>query len=471
MKNYDVIIIGAGTAGLSARKEVVKITDNYLVVDSGPLGTTCARVGCMPSKVLLQVANDYYRRYTFKKIGIHGEENLSINTKEVMSHVRKLRDRFVNAVNKDMESWLSTHLMRKQAKFISANELDLEGEIVSAQKIIIASGSSPIIPNAWLEYKDYLIDTNDFFDLEDLPPKMAVIGLGVIGLELGQGLHRLGVDVINIGNTRSIGGLTDPKVQGYVIEKLSEEMNISLDGAELTGRDKDKLIIKSGKKEYRVDKVLLAMGRRPNIDNLGLENLSIEWSDKKIPLFDEMTYQLKGHDNIYLVGDVNAERPILHEAADQGRIAGFNSVRSESQCFHKRTPLNITFSYPNIASVGKTFESLKNREILIGDISYEGQGRAIVMMQEKGLLHIYADKNTGRLLGAELFAPNGEHLAHLLSWAISLGLSARETLSLPFYHPVLEEGLRTALRKIVSQQEDKADMELFRCQDNPFDKA
>ncbi|MCB0347551.1 MAG: dihydrolipoyl dehydrogenase [Bdellovibrionales bacterium] len=470
MKSFDVVIIGAGTAGLAARREVAKKTDNYIVVDPGPLGTTCARVGCMPSKVLLQAANDFHRRHKFEELGISGAEALTIDTKKVMRHVRKLRDRFVRAVNNDMSSWVDTHLVRKRARFISATEIDLEGEVVTAKKVIIAAGSRPVVPQSWMQYKDYFLDTDQFFELEDLPKKVAVIGLGVIGLELGQALNRLGVEVIAIGNTPALGGLSDPKIQEYALKVFSEEMQISLDGAEIEGATCDGVVIKSGDKKFVVDKVLLAMGRRPNLDSLGLEKLNLDWTDRKIPVYDDTTFSIKGT-NLYIAGDVNADRPLLHEAADQGRVAGYNAVREESHCFTRRTPLAIAFSYPNIASVGKNFASLKNRDLAIGEVSYEGQGRAIVMLQEKGLVRIYADRQSGKLLGAEIFAPSGEHLAHLLSWAITLELTAPEALSLPFYHPVLEEGLRTALRQLVSQLDTKPEMELFRCADFPFDRA
>ena len=117
MKNYDVAIIGAGTSGLSARREVARLTDSYVVIDEGELGTTCARVGCMPSKVLIQVAEDFHRRGHYDAIGITGGDSLAVDTTRVMSHVRSLRDRFVRGVRNDMESWIGDHLIRKRARF------------------------------------------------------------------------------------------------------------------------------------------------------------------------------------------------------------------------------------------------------------------------------------------------------------------------------------------------------------------
>ncbi len=163
MKKIDVAIIGAGTAGLSARKEVAKKTQNYLVIDPGPLGTTCARVGCMPSKVLIQVANDFDRRHKFAEMGISGAENITVDTQAVMRHVRKLRDRFVRAVVKDTDTWTSTHYKQAKARFVAPHVLDLGDEKIEAQKIIIATGSQPIIPKAWEKYSSYFIDTNSFF--------------------------------------------------------------------------------------------------------------------------------------------------------------------------------------------------------------------------------------------------------------------------------------------------------------------
>lgn len=222
MRKVDVAIIGAGTAGLAARKQVAKVTENYVVIDDGPLGTTCARVGCMPSKVLIQAANDFDRRHKFEQLGISGSESLTIDTKKVMKHIRSLRDRFVRGVLSSVDDY-EDKLIRKRAAFIDKNTLDLGDEKIYAKKIIIATGSSPIVPGPWREFSSHLIDTNNFFEQEDLPKNVAVIGLGVIGIELGQALNRLGVNVTGIGLGKDIGGLSDPEIQDYVVDKFSKE--------------------------------------------------------------------------------------------------------------------------------------------------------------------------------------------------------------------------------------------------------
>lgn len=469
MKRYEVAIIGAGTAGLSARSEVAKVTDDYVVIDDGVLGTTCARVGCMPSKVLIQVANDFHRREAFEAQGIRGGDGLSVDTSAVMEHVRSLRDRFVRGVMAGMERWQDTHLIRKRARIVGDHTLDLGDEQIEAKQVVIATGSSPILPGPWRPLRHRLIDTNAFFELPTLPERVAVIGLGVIGLELGQALHRLGVEVVAVSLDKAYGGLSDPALQDYAHEAFSSEFPVHLSGVEELSEEGDDLVLTlADGTRLAVDKALLSVGRRPNIAGLGLEELGVPF-EGRLPVFDPSTFRVEGKD-WYFVGDVNGARSLLHEAADEGRIAGYNAVHDEKQCFRRRTAMGVTFSAPNIAGVGRSHRDLvaEGVDFITGEVSYEGQGRAIVKLEEFGLLHIYADQHTGQILGAELIAPEGEHLAHLLAWAIAAGLGVRQALTLPFYHPVLEEGLRTALRHAARQLDDcPPPLEVLRCADPP----
>lgn len=458
MRKVDVAIIGAGSAGLSARREVVKKTENYVVIDDGILGTTCARVGCMPSKVLIQVAEDYNRRHSLKEEGISGAELMSLDSAEVMKHVRKLRDRFVRSVSEGMSEWMNEKVfLAKRASFVDPHTLDLGDEQIYAEKIIIATGSTPVVPSELQDFKEFLIDTNSFFELERLPESMAVVGLGVIGIELGQALDRLGIDVLGIARRRLIAGVTDPEVREYVTDKFSEKMKITFHGIQAVEKAGEKLKIITDLGESYVDKVLITAGRKANVDSLALTNLHCALDSRGLPEFCTETFKLKEHSHIFLVGDVSGQRPILHEASDEGKIAGFNAVSADHVPFKTRVPLEITFSDPNIAMIGMKYEDLKNCGIAFseGKVSFEGQGRSIVKLKEIGLLKIYAETKSGRLLGAELFAPDGEHLAHLISWAISMGMTVNQVLALPFYHPVIEEGLRTALRDLRDKVDEK----------------
>lgn len=468
MKKYDVIVVGAGTSGLTARREIAKKTENYLVIDDGPLGTTCARVGCMPSKVLIQAANDFHRRHKFESIGVSGADKLRVSTEAVMKHVRSLRDRFVRGVRVGMEDWQNTHLLRGRARFLDSNTLEVDGEKFSAEKFVLAPGSRPIVPKSMMDFKSHIITSDEIFELESLPKSVAVVGLGVIGIELGQALSRLGVAVTGITLDKAVGGLTDPEVQDYAAIQFENEFPVHYGAAELKEITKSGQVkIQVGDETVEVDRVVLAMGRRSNVDRLNMDKTSAVLNDRGIPKYNLNTMVVEGAEHILLPGDVNADRPVLHEASDEGIIAGHNVFAEDPVCFKRRTNLGITFTDPNIATVGKRFSEVEE-DFVIGEVSFEGQGRSIVKLKEIGLLHVYVSKKTYEVLGAEMMAPDGEHLAHLLAWGISMKLTVFEMLKMPFYHPVIEEGLRTALRDAASKLPKDKNQELYRCADTPI---
>ncbi|MFO7830438.1 MAG: dihydrolipoyl dehydrogenase [Desulfuromonadaceae bacterium] len=468
--SVEVAIIGAGSAGLTAQREVARQTDSYVVLDPGPLGTTCARTGCMPSKVLIHMANTYHQ-IMHSPPGLNSGASPGIDSAEIMKHVRALRDDFVSGVLKGMQSWEKTHFIKKRARFLAPNVLDLEGQRLNADTIIIATGSEPVIPEPWQKFTSHLLDTDKFFDLAELPERLAVIGLGSIGLEMGQALHRLGVDITGIDPGRGIGGLTDPEVQEYAVEHFSREMSLMFAPADIQDASETHASIKVGDESIDVTQALISVGRQPAVQGLGLENLDVTLDDKGLPGFDQST--LKLHDlPIFMAGDANGVRPLLHEAVDEGRIAGFNATRSSPECFIRRTPLAITFTSPAVAIAGSTFQELREqkRDFVVGSADFEHQGRARIMHAAHGMLRIYADRNNGRLLGAELFAPGGEHLAHLFAWSITMQMTISDLLNMPFYHPVLEEGMRSAIRDADKQLEFPASYtQTMRCDSNPVE--
>ncbi len=180
--------------------------------------------------------------------------------------------------------------------------------------------------------------------------------------------------------------------------------------------------------------------------NLGLEHTSLERDARGIPVFDRHTMQC-GHHPIFIAGDANDDLPLLHEAADEGRIAGHNAGRfPHVTAGLRRTPLGIVFSDPQLAIAGTRHADLEPGRFVTGAVSFEDQGRSRIMLRNRGLLHVYADVMTGHILGAEMIGPDAEHLGHLLAWAIQAKMTLTQALEMPFYHPVVEEGLRTALR-------------------------
>ena len=160
-----------------------------------------------------------------------------------------------------------------------------------------------------------------------------------------------------------------------------------------------------------------------------------------------------GNSSIFIAGDVNNDLPLLHEAADEGQIAGDNAGRfPDIKAGLRRSPVTVVFCDPQIAIVGDSWSELEgNENVVTGKVSFEGQGRSRIILKNKGLMHIYADRNSGFFLGSEFIGPHAEHLAHLMSWAHQQKMTIQQMLEMPFYHPVIEEGLRTALRDAKSK--------------------
>ncbi|HEX5637034.1 MAG TPA: dihydrolipoyl dehydrogenase, partial [Gammaproteobacteria bacterium] len=429
-REVDVAIIGAGSAGLYALGQVKRFTENFVLIDGGELGTTCARVGCMPSKVLIQVADDFYRKSIFAREGIHGEEHLGIDLAEAMEHVRNLRDTFVDrTLSHSIDKLPPEKLIEAYAHFVDAHTLETDdGEIIRAKKIIIATGSRPIIPSAWQSFSDRILTTDDLFEQETLPESLAVIGLGVIGLELGQALHRMGINVTGIDQLTRVGGIADDDVNATVIEIIGKEMPLWLGhAATITELANGKLQIVAGDNSVVVDKILASMGRRPNTDKLNLAAAGVVLNKNGVPKFNRHTMQL-GNSDIFIAGDCTAEKAILHEAGFAGRIAGYNAMQAQVTAFKQKTTLGITFCDPNIVSVGASLSELNANDIAIGEIKMAPVGRALIMGKNRGLIRLYADKKSGKLLGACMASVKGENLGHLLCWSIEMGLTVHDLL-------------------------------------------
>ena len=451
-RNVDVAVIGAGSAGLVAFREAKKWTNNVVLIEGGPYGTTCARVGCMPSKLLIAAAEAAHATREAPAFGVN-VSGVEIDGVAVMDRVRRERDRFVGFVIEGVDAIPEEQRIRGFARFVDDHHVQVDDHtIVYAKRFVIATGSSPSYPKVWDELADRLIVNDDVFDWTDLPKSVAVFGPGVIGLELGQALSRLGVEVSMFGLGGQVGPLTDPEVMTSARDAFASEFYLNADvEVKVMRRVEDGVFIEfvdhdGTVREKVVDYVIAATGRAPNVAGLALENTTLPLDAKGVPLFDDQTMRI-GRSHVFIAGDVSNDRPLLHEASDEGRIAGRNAGRyPDVQSGHRSSPLAVVFSDPQIAMVGSSYRELANQEIVIGEVSFEDQGRSRVMLKNKGLLRIYADADTGCFLGAEMSGPRAEHLGHLLAWAHQTGMSIAQMLEMPFYHPVVEEGLRTALR-------------------------
>ncbi|GLS06005.1 dihydrolipoyl dehydrogenase [Chitiniphilus shinanonensis] len=450
--NVDVAVIGAGTAGLAAYRAARAAGKRTVIIEGGPYGTTCARVGCMPSKLLIAAAEAAHELRHTAPFGVRVDGEIVIDGRAVMERVRRERDRFVGFVLESVDGIPAEDRLRGYARFVDNTTLQVGDDLqLRAGRVVIATGSSPAVPPPFRALGDRLVVNDDVFSWDALPRRVAVFGPGVIGLELGQALSRLGVIVRVFGVGGGVGPLSDPAIRDYATAAFQEQFYLDPDArVEDMQRDGDEVVIRYARLDgeivtERFDYVLAATGRRPNVANLGLENTGLELDARGVPLFDPATLQC-GASPVFIAGDANNILPLLHEAADEGKTAGANaSSYPEVSAGLRRATLGVVFSDPQIATVGTRFADLP-ADAVIGEVSFENQGRSRVMLKNKGLMHVYAERGTGRFLGAEWIGPRAEHIAHTLAWARQMDLTIAQMLDMPFYHPVIEEGLRTALR-------------------------
>ncbi|MCL2723897.1 MAG: dihydrolipoyl dehydrogenase [Polyangiaceae bacterium] len=449
----DVAVIGAGTAGLAAYRAAKAEGARTVLIEGGPYGTTCARVGCMPSKLLIAAADAAHRAQIASALGV--KTSVEIDGRAVMDRVRRERDRFVGFVLDSVEEIPEIDRLRGWASFVSPGVLAIRAEdggetTVHARSVVIATGSTHVIPPMFDDVRDRLVTNDEVFAWTELPRSVVVFGTGVIGLELGQALHRLGVRVRIFGHRGGVGHITDPTVRSAAREIFEAELALHARPKMRSVRAADKGGVtvvwesESGdEREESFDVLLAATGRRPNLGALELERAGVHVK----PVVNRNTLQY-GESSVFIAGDANGEVPLLHEAADEGKIAGKNAAHYPNVVHGtRRALLAVAFTDPGIATVGPSYAELAaHGPIVSGVVRFENQGRSRIMLDNRGALAVYADPRSGRLLGAEMAAPRAEHLAHLLAWALQAELTIEQILAMPFYHPVIEEGLRTALR-------------------------
>jgi len=456
----DVAVIGSGTAGVVAHSLAVRNGAKRIVmIEDDPYNTMCARVNCMPSKALIAAAHATENIRHAPTFGVHRGDGPTVDPVAVIERVQAERTRLSGDEVARIDRLPAEQKIRGTARFVAPGKLVVtngnETTEIEARAVVLATGSRPWIPDVLQDLGDRLIDNEGLFALSRLPASLAVVGAGVIGMELGQACHRLGVrtSFLSLFPHGRIAGATDPVIQDKLHEIFGAELDLHLparlsravregDEVALTWEDAD-----GTTHNGRFERVFVATGRRPRVAELDLAQAGIPLDEHGVPRFDPDTMQC-GDSSVFVAGDVTGNRLIQHEAAAEGRVAGRNAARfPEIERIPRRSAMGVVFTDPEIAFCGLHYADLKaeKRAFAIGEVDLAKQTRLQVMDQARGHFRLYGDRDTKKLLGAEIVGPDAEHLAHLITWAIELDLTVSRMLSLPFYHPTVEEGLRAAL--------------------------
>ncbi|MEX1663246.1 FAD-dependent oxidoreductase [Thioclava sp. 15-R06ZXC-3] len=334
----------------------------------------CAAVGCMPSKALIEAANAFHRRLTFGEFAIQGAEGLRVDIPAVLARVRRMRDGFVKGPE-SVPDKLGDRAVSGRARLLGPGWLEVNGDEIEVRAIILAPGSRPVVPGPWRNFGDRILTTDSLFEQDDLPRRIAVVGMGAIGVEMAQALARLGLDVAGFDAAETLAGIDDRQVLEAFRPLIEAEIGLHT-GASAELEDAGGTIRVSGAGVvFEADAVLVTIGRRPNIDGLGLDTLGVALDDKGMPRIDPATLRI-GDIQVFLAGDANGYRPLLHEAADEGHIAGrMAAPDSSDHGLCRRTALSIVFSSPQVARVGPPLSDLDEGTTATGEADFSDQAR------------------------------------------------------------------------------------------------
>lgn len=431
MKEFDLVIIGAGPAGYTAAINAAKHKNkSILLIEEKYVGGTCLNEGCIPTKSLIYTANLYEKIKKSKDLGIE-IENISLN----FSTMQKRKENIVNSLRSGIKQLLSLNkiiLKEGSAKFLSEKIISVKEEKIIGKNIIIATGSKPIIPkNISLDNK-YIKTSSSILEIEKIPKTLVIIGGGYIGMEFAYLFNALGTKVTILEISPSILSNTDEDIR-QSIKDIFIKRNIEiLENFKIKNIEENILYSEDGK-SIETDLFLLASGRCANIENLDLQNINIA---NKIFTNDKMETTTN---NIYAAGDVKQEIMLAHVAAKEGEVASFNALGIEKTMNYKTIP-NVIFTKPEIGYVGLSEMDAKKQNIDIKTDTFplKALGKAWVESSTDGFVKIiYGNKD--QILGAQMIGKHASILIAEMALAIENNITISDVLETIHAHPTFSE--------------------------------
>jgi dihydrolipoamide dehydrogenase len=453
-EKFQAVVIGGGPGGYVCAIRLAQLGLKTACIESrGTLGGTCLNVGCIPSKSLLNLSEEFHKVQNLSNKGIEiGEVKLNL------SKMMKSKDKAVTILTKGVEFLLKKNKVtyfKGTGSFKSKNEVLIKDEknketIISSEKIIIATGSVPVsLPGIDFDEK-IIVSSTGALKLEKVPKKMVVVGGGYIGLEMGSVWSRLGSEVhviefldhITPGMDKEISQefMKILKKQGinFHMQHKVELVKTNSSGAIISTKDKD-----GNKKDFNTDIVLVSVGRKPNTNGLNLEKIGVELDDRKrIKTNKDFQTNVK---NIYAIGDVIVGPMLAHKAEDEG-IAVAENIAGQSGHVNYNTIPGVIYTTPEVASIGQTEEQLKEKNIKykIGKFSFMANSRAKAIDDSEGFVKILADEKTDKVLGAHLIGPHAGELIAEIGVAMEFGASSEDIARTCHAHPTFSEAVKEA---------------------------
>ncbi len=455
-KKYDVVVIGAGSGGLTAAVGFSKVGKSVLLVEREHMGGECTNTGCIPSKALLHAAKQFYQANQIGEVGALGETYRN----EAFTYVRKTINKFLAHETPETFEKMGIDVVMGEAVFHTKCSIRVDETIYQYKNAIIATGSSPrMFPIKGLQSESLLTNQN-LFELESIPKKTLIIGSGPIGLEMGQALSMLGSEVSIATIDSNLAKLEDPSIQSILKSKF-DELGINFCPGAFINRVEDSVAIfdiKNGEKivdEVHVpfDKILLAVGRVPNLP-AGLESASIRYDERCIQVDDQYRTSNK---YVYALGDVSQKLKFTHTADDSARqvvtrIASKGLLRVNTR---KAIP-KVTYTYPEIAQVGLSWDTAKSKykeeQLMRIEVPFSQNDRAVTDDTTAGVLVVIARRLNGAVLGAHITGTSAGEIISLFTLAIDEKISLWNLQKLIFAYPTYSLIVKKAGDQFVARQ-------------------
>ncbi|WP_195821726.1 dihydrolipoyl dehydrogenase [Roseobacter sp. MH60115] len=451
MANYDVIIIGSGPGGYVCAIRCAQLGLKVACVEGREtLGGTCLNVGCIPSKALLHASHMLHEaEHNFAAMGLKGKSP-SVDWKQMMAYKEKTIGQNTSGIEflfkKNKVDWL-----KGWASIPEAGKVKVGDDVHETKNIIIASGSEPAsLPGVEVDEK-VVVTSTGALELGKVPKKLVVIGAGVIGLELGSVYARLGSEVTVVEFLDVVTPGMDAEIQKTFQRTLKKQGLTFVMGAAVQKTEamktKAKVTYKLRKDDSEhvidADVVLVATGRKPYTEGLGLDTVGIKMTERgQIAVNGKWETNVPG---IYAIGDVIEGPMLAHKAEDEGMAAAEQVAGKHGHVNYGVIP-GVIYTHPEVANVGATEEELKEqgRDYKVGKFSFMGNGRAKANFAGDGFVKILADKDTDRILGAHIIGPAAGDLIHEICVAMEFGASAEDLAMTCHAHPTYSEAVREA---------------------------
>ncbi len=449
----ELVVIGAGPAGYSAAIRSAQLEKDVTLVENSGIGGTCLNRGCIPSKALIHVADLYHEAQNSENLGIISED-MELDFSQTQGWKGEVVDNLTGGVEKLEENY-GVEIVEGHAEFRGSGKVHIssedEGKTLNFDQCIIATGSKPIeIPGMEFD-KDPVISSKEALELDEVPEKLVVVGGGYIGMELGIAYQKLGSQIQIIEAGKRILSNQDREAS-EAVRSRAEELGIEIETgveAEEVSEEGNKAVLKTGSGDFEADKILVAVGRKPNTDRLRLENTDVEKDDQG---FIQVDGSLEtDQSGIYAIGDVAGQPMLAHKGYREGKKAA-EVIAGEDTVDYQAMPACV-YTDPEIAEVGMSEEEAKKQgfDPVTGRFSFSASGRAMTMDRSRGFVKLVASEEDKVLLGATICGSNASDLVSELALAIEMGGLVEDIALTVHPHPTLSEAVLEAAEDVLGR--------------------